>query len=80
MNQWRAVHGCCGCGANFKHLEYFHKYINKVDFKTSGGSLNFQIIIRYFKYFYKKICCFVEYIGSRNEIKWLHSFKEQLNE
>ena len=26
----------------------------KVDFKISGGSLNFQIIIRYFKYFYKK--------------------------
>ena len=26
----------------------------KVDFKISGGSLNFQIIIRYFKYFNKK--------------------------
>ena len=39
---------------NFKHLEYFHKYIYKVDFKISGGSLNCQIIIRYFKYFYKK--------------------------
>ena len=38
----------------FKHLEYFHKYTYKVDFKISGGSLNFQIIICYFKYFYKK--------------------------
>ena len=32
----------------------FYKYRYQVDFKISGGSLNFQIIIRYFKYVYKK--------------------------
>ena len=35
-------------------------------------------IICYFKYFYKKHFCFEKYIGSRNEIKWLHSFKGKL--
>ena len=37
-------------------------FIN-IDFKIAGGSLNFQIIIHYFKYFYrvKNIFCFEKY-------------------
>ena len=51
----RAYRGCCGCGAlqKFQTFRVF-SLIYKADFKISGVSLNFQIIIRYFKYFYKK--------------------------
>ena len=41
-------------------------------------SLNFQIIIRYFNYFFKKYFCLEKYIGFRSEIKLLHSFRGQL--
>ena len=61
---------------NPKISNIFLKYI---DFEISGGSLNFQINFRYFKYFYKIHFCFEKYIGSRNEIKLLHSFKGQFN-
>ena len=45
--------GAVDAAQNFTYLEYFHKYMT--DFKISGGSLNFQIITRYFE---KTYFCF----------------------
>ena len=42
-----------GASLKFQKFRVFSK-IYKVEFKISGGSLNFQIYILYFKRFYKK--------------------------
>ena len=50
--QWRAVHGCCVKFQTFKVFPKKKKSISKI--YIYGRLQNFQIIIRYFKYFYKK--------------------------
>ena len=61
---------------NFKYLDYFLNIQCRL--QNFKNIYKFSNYFPYFKCFHKNIFCFEKYIGSRNEIKFLHSFKGQL--